>query len=134
MPENNIIAAVEIAGPGFINFRLSDAVLQSVVKDIRLSQEDYGKGEIPEGQRYINLEYVSANPTGPLHVGHGRWAVLGDAMARVMRHAGYDVYEEFYINDHGTQMDVFGNSVSVRYMQQLGYDYEMPEQCYGGSK
>ncbi|MEY8563128.1 arginine--tRNA ligase [Eggerthellaceae bacterium 3-80] len=133
LPENNIIAAVEIAGPGFINFRLSDAVLQSVVKDIRLSQEDYGKGEIPEGQRYINLEYVSANPTGPLHVGHGRWAVLGDAMARVMRHAGYDVYEEFYINDHGTQMDVFGNSVSVRYMQQLGYDYEMPEQCYGGS-
>lgn len=133
LPQNDVIAAVEIAGPGFINFRLSDAVLQSVVKDVRISQENYGKGEIPEGERYVNLEYVSANPTGPLHVGHGRWAVLGDAMARVMRHAGYDVFEEFYINDHGTQMDVFGNSVAVRYMQRLGYDYEMPEQCYGGS-
>ena len=81
----------------------------------------------------INLEYVSANPTGPMHVGHGRWAALGDAMARVMRHAGYDVSEEFYINDHGVQMDVFGNSVSVRYQQLLGRDVPMPENGYGGS-
>lgn len=133
LPENDVVASVEIAGPGFINFRLSDAVLQSVVREVREEEENYGKGEIPEGERKINLEYVSANPTGPLHVGHGRWAALGDAMARVMRHAGYDVYEEFYINDHGTQMDVFGNSVGVRYMQLLGHDVEMPEVCYGGS-
>ncbi len=133
IPANDMIADVSIAGPGFINIRLTDAVLQNVVRLVRETQEDFGKGEVPEGERKINLEYVSANPTGPLHVGHGRWGALGDAMARVMRHAGYDVYEEFYINDHGTQMDVFGNSVAVRYMQLLGYDYEMPEQCYGGS-
>ncbi len=133
LSENDMIASVEIAGPGFINIRLADAVLQNVVKVVRDEAEDYGRGQIPEGMRKVNLEYVSANPTGPLHVGHGRWAALGDSMARVMRHAGYDVYEEFYINDHGTQMDVFGNSVGVRYMQLLGHDVEMPEQCYGGT-
>ena len=133
IPANDIIAAVSIAGPGFINFRLTDAVLQNVVRQVREQGFDYGKGQIPQGERYVNLEYVSANPTGPLHVGHGRWATLGDAMARVMRHAGYDVYEEFYCNDHGNQMNVFGNSVAVRYMQLLGHDVEMPEQCYGGA-
>ena len=133
IPTNEVIASVEIAGPGFINIRLSDAVLQGVVREVRAEAEDFGRGTVPEGERKINLEYVSANPTGPFHVGHGRWAALGDAMARGMEHAGYDVYEEFYINDHGTQMDVFGNSVAVRYMQLLGHDVEMPEQCYGGS-
>ena len=133
IPENAMIESVEIAGPGFINIRLNDSQLQEVIRVVRTEGDAYGRGTIPEGQRNINLEYVSANPTGPLHVGHGRWAALGDAMARVMRHAGYDVYEEFYINDHGTQMDVFGNSVGVRYMQLLGHDAEMPEQCYGGS-
>ncbi len=133
IPANTMIASTDIAGPGFINIRLSDSVLQEVVREVREEAEGFGRGTIPEGMRKVNLEYVSANPTGPLHVGHGRWAALGDSMARVMRHAGYDVYEEFYINDHGTQMDVFGNSVGVRYMQRLGHDVEMPEQCYGGS-
>ncbi len=133
LPANDMVSAVEIAGPGFINIRLADAVLQGVVREVRAEGFDYGRGEIEPGRRYVNLEYVSANPTGPLHVGHGRWATLGDAMARVMRHAGYDVYEEFYCNDHGTQMDVFGNSVAVRYMQLLGHDVKMPEQCYGGA-
>lgn len=133
LPENELVESVEIAGPGFINIRLSPQALQSVVDDVRRLQEDYGKGEIPEGMRYVNLEYVSANPTGPMHVGHGRWAALGDAIARVMRHGGYDVYEEFYINDHGVQMDIFGNSVAVRYLQLLGQDVEMPENSYGGS-
>ncbi len=133
LPENSMISSVEIAGPGFINIRLADGVLQDVVRDVREKGDAFGKGEIPQGERYIILEYVSANPTGPLHVGHGRWATLGDAIARVMRHAGYDVYEEFYVNDHGNQMNVFGNSVAVRYMQLLGHDEEMPEQCYGGS-
>ena len=133
IPANTMIASTDIAGPGFINIRLSDSVLQEVVREVREEAEGFGRGTIPEGMRKVNLEYVSANPTGPLHVGHGRWAALGDSMARVMRHAGYDVYEEFYINDHGTQMDVFGNSVGVRYMQCLGHDVEMPEQCYGGS-
>ena len=133
LPENGIIASTEIAGPGFINFRLSSTVLQGVVSQVREEKEGFGRGFIPEGQRYINLEYISANPTGPMHVGHGRWAALGDATARVMRHAGYDVYEEFYINDAGTQMDNFGESVAVRYQQILGRDVEMPEACYAGS-
>ena len=133
IPANDMIASVEIAGPGFINIRLSDAVLQGVVREVREEGDNFGRGTIPEGERYVNLEYVSANPTGPFHVGHGRWASLGDAMARVMRHGGYDVYEEYYINDHGNQMDVFGNSVNVRYQQLLGRGVEMPEACYGGA-
>ncbi len=133
LPENGILAPAESAGPGFINFRLSSTVLQGVVSQVREEKEGFGHGFIPEGQRYINLEYISANPTGPMHVGHGRWAALGDATARVMRHAGYDVYEEFYINDAGTQMDNFGESVAVRYQQILGRDVEMPEACYAGS-
>lgn len=132
IPENDMIVSTEIAGPGFINIRLSAHVLQEVVRDVREEEEDYGRGEVPEGERKINLEYISANPTGPMHVGHGRWAALGDSMARVMEHAGYDVYEEFYVNDHGVQMDNFGESVAVRYQQLLGRDVEMPENCYAG--
>ncbi len=132
LPQNELIASAEIAGPGFINFRLTESALQSVVAAVREERMNYGRSEQPEGTPRINLEYVSANPTGPMHVGHGRWAALGDATARVLRHAGYDVYEEFYVNDHGVQMDVFGNSIVVRYQQALGQDVEMPEKCYGG--
>ena len=128
IPENDVVKSAEIAGPGFINVRLTDAALQGVVAAIREQRADYGRGTGAEGERKVNLEYISANPTGPMHIGHGRWAALGDSMARVMRHAGYDVYEEFYVNDHGTQMDVFGNSKAVRYMQLLGHDVEMPKQ------
>ena len=133
LPDNQLVKSAEIAGPGFINFRLSEQALQSVVADVRRERADFGRSAAPEDQRKVNLEYISANPTGPMHIGHGRWAALGDSMARVMRHAGYDVYEEFYVNDHGTQMDVFGNSIAVRYLQLLGKDVEMPEQCYGGA-
>ena len=133
LPQNNVVKSAEIAGPGFINFRLADEALQSVVASVRDQRDDYGRGSIPDGQNKVNLEYISANPTGPMHIGHGRWAALGDSMARVMRHAGYDVFEEFYVNDHGTQMDVFGNSIAVRYLQLLGHDVEMPEECYGGA-
>ncbi len=133
IPANTMIASVDIAGPGFINIKLAPSAFQSVAARVRAERSDFGRGTLPEGTpRKINLEYVSANPTGPMHVGHGRWASLGDAMARVMRHAGYEVSEEYYINDHGVQMDVFGSSVSVRYMQLLGHDVEMPEKCYGG--
>ena len=133
LPENELVQTVEVAGPGFINVRLTPATFQGVVSQVRSEGDGFGKGAPKTEAGRINLEYVSANPTGPMHVGHGRWAALGDAMARVMRHAGYDVSEEFYINDHGVQMDVFGNSVSVRYQQLLGRDVEMPEKCYGGS-
>ena len=133
LPANDVVKSAEIAGPGFINFRLTESALQGVVSAIRDQRDQFGRGTIAEGSRKVNLEYISANPTGPMHIGHGRWAALGDSMARVMRHAGYDVSEEFYVNDHGTQMDVFGNSIAVRYMQLLGHDVEMPEQCYGGA-
>lgn len=132
LPENNIVESFEIAGPGFINLTLTNASFQAVVSEARQQGSDFGKSELSEPCK-VNLEYVSANPTGPMHVGHGRWAALGDAIARVMRHAGYSVDEEFYINDQGNQMNVFGNSVVVRYQQLLGQDVEMPEACYGGA-
>ena len=132
LPENNLVESFEIAGPGFINLTLTNASFQAVVPEARQQGSDFGKSELSEPCK-VNLEYVSANPTGPMHVGHGRWAALGDAIARVMRHAGYSVDEEFYINDQGNQMNVFGNSVVVRYQQLLGQDVEMPEACYGGA-
>lgn len=132
LPENNLVESFEIAGPGFINLSLTNASFQAVVSEARQQGSDFGKSELSEPCK-VNLEYVSANPTGPMHVGHGRWAALGDATARVMRHAGYSVDEEFYINDQGNQMNVFGNSIVVRYQQLLGQDVEMPEACYGGA-
>ncbi len=132
LPENNLVESFEIAGPGFINLTLTNASFQAVVSEARQQGSDFGKSELSEPCK-VNLEYVSANPTGPMHVGHGRWAALGDAIARVMRHAGYSVDEEFYINDQGNQMNVFGNSVVVRYQQLLGQNVEMPEACYGGA-
>ena len=131
LPENDHIASVDIAGPGFINIKLTPTAYQGVVSEAREQGADFGKSTV-EGPNYINIEYVSANPTGPFHVGHGRWAALGDATARVLRHAGYRVYEENYINDHGVQMDNFGESVAVRYQQLLGRDVSMPESCYAG--
>ena len=133
LPKNDLIASTEIAGPGFVNICLTNAALASVIDEARREGMDFGRGEAPANAGRINLEYVSANPTGPMHVGHGRWAALGDSMARVLRHAGFDVSEEFYINDHGTQMDNFGRSVSVRYEQLCGRDVPMPENCYGGA-
>lgn len=131
LPENDVIDSVEIAGPGFINLTLANAVFQNVISEVRQQGANYGKSTLPEPCK-VDLEYVSANPTGPMHVGHGRWAALGDSIARVMRHAGYDVDEEFYINDQGNQMNVFADSLVVRYQQALGLDVEMAEASYGG--
>lgn len=131
LPENDVIDSVEIAGPGFINLTLANAVFQNVISEVRQQGANYGKSTLPEPCK-VDLEYVSANPTGPMHVGHGRWAALGDSIARVMRHAGYDVDEEFYINDQGNQMNVFADSLVVRYQQALGLGVEMPEASYGG--
>ncbi len=132
IPENTMIAHAEIAGPGFINLTLSPAVFQQVISEVRTAGDTYGSSSLVEPVS-INLEYVSANPTGPMHVGHGRWAALGDSIARILRHAGYSVDEEFYINDQGNQMNVFANSIVVRYLQLLGHDIEMPEASYGGA-
>ena len=132
LPDNALVATTDIAGPGFINFTLNPASFQEVVREVRMKGEDYGRSELEKPCK-VNLEYVSANPTGPMHVGHGRWAALGDSMARIMRHAGYSVDEEFYVNDEGNQMNVFADSLVVRYLQLLGEKIELPEQSYGGA-
>ena len=116
MPEDPAIEKVEIAGPGFINFYLSVAVKNAIFGEAREKGMDFAKSNVGGGLK-TQVEFVSANPVGPMHIGHGRWAALGDSLCRVMDHAGYEIQREFYINDHGSQMNTFGNSISTRYMQ-----------------
>ncbi|MDI6693203.1 MAG: arginine--tRNA ligase [Anaerosomatales bacterium] len=125
------IASVEVAGPGFINVRLAPAVFQREVERVRRERERYG-AQPPRGER-VQVEFVSANPVGPMHVGHGRWAALGDSIARLLEHAGYDVEREFYVNDAGVQMDIFAASVSARYMELCGREVQFPEDGYRGA-
>ncbi|TLM77500.1 MAG: arginine--tRNA ligase, partial [Actinobacteria bacterium] len=122
----------EVAGPGFINLRLSASALQRVVADVRSAGAAYGRCDLGHGRR-VQVEFVSANPVGPMHVGHGRWAALGDSMARVLEHAGWRAEREFYVNDAGVQMDVFGASVAARYLELLGREVEFPEDGYRGA-
>ena len=110
------VEKVEVAGPGFINFYLSPAAKNAVFGTVRAEGADFARSNVGGGQK-VQVEFVSANPVGPMHVGHGRWVAIGDSLCRVMEHAGYDVEREYYINDHGSQMDVFGGSLSVRYLQ-----------------
>lgn len=124
------ITAMEIAGPGFINFRFSPTWLQQQLSHI-LQTEDFGKSDLLAGKRYM-VEFVSANPTGPLTVGHGRNAVLGDTVARLYEWAGANVTREYYFNNAGRQMRVLGESVHARYAQELGLDVALPEGGYEG--
>jgi arginyl-tRNA synthetase len=110
------IDKVEIAGPGFINFYLSTGANNEIFRIVIEQGADFGKSDVGHGQK-VQVEFVSANPTGPMHVGHGRWVALGDSLCRVLEHTNYQVEREYYINDHGSQMDVFGRSVSKRYLQ-----------------
>ena len=110
------IERIEVAGPGFINFYLSHAAGNDVIAQIRREGAEFGRSDFGGGQK-VQVEFISANPVGPMHIGHGRWAALGDSLCNVMAHAGYDVEREYYINDHGSQMDVFGSSVAMRYLQ-----------------
>jgi arginyl-tRNA synthetase len=126
------IEAVEIAGPGFINIRLSAPALQRVLRESREQGLDFGRIDAGEGKR-VQVEFVSANPVGPMHVGHGRWAALGDSMARVLAHAGWTVEREFYINDAGVQMDIFGKSVAARYMELTGHEVAFEDDWYQGA-
>ena len=116
MPKSNAVSKVEIAGPGFINFYLNASANNEVLQEVREKGADWGRSDLGHGLK-INYEFISANPTGPLHVGHGRWAALGDSMCNVLEFTGYHVDREYYINDHGSQMDVFGRSVQRRYLQ-----------------
>lgn len=123
--------SVEVAGPGFINLRLQPQLWFGVLETIHRQQQDYGRATIGAGQR-VQVEFVSANPTGPLHIGHGRGAATGDAVAAVLQEAGYSVQREYYINDAGNQMDTLGRSILLRYRQQRGEALDFPTDCYQG--
>ena len=127
-----VLSAVEVAGPGFINFTLDrDRVLLELVR-VAGEGESYGRWSLGGGLRVL-VEFVSANPVGPLHVGHGRWAALGDALCNLLEAVGYDVDREFYLNDYGTQMEVFAASVEARYLELAGREVEFPAEGYHGS-
>ena len=125
--------AVEIAGPGFINFRLSKKWMGEVVKDIITLDDDYGRQNIGGGEK-VQVEFVSANPTGPLHVGHGRGAAVGDIIARILDFTGWQVEKEYYINDAGLQMEILGRSTQSRYFKLLNCPERapFPEDAYKG--
>ncbi|MBM3187580.1 MAG: arginine--tRNA ligase [Chloroflexi bacterium] len=125
------VGAVEVAHPGFVNFRLSDVWLTSLVDAILSAPEAYGRLDLGAGQR-IQVEYVSANPTGPLHVGSARNAALGDTLASVLEAAGYDVQREYYVNDAGSRVGAFGETLYARYAQALGREAQVPEEGYHG--
>lgn len=126
------VDSVEVAGPGFINIRLAAHFWPRVVAAILDQRQDYGRSSLGGGER-VNVEYVSANPTGPLHVGHCRGAVFGDALANLLAFAGFDVTREYYINDAGTQVDILARSTFLRYREALGHDIgDIPEGLYPG--
>ena len=125
------VSSAEVAGPGFLNLRLGDAVWQGLPKTILSSGTAYGKSDMGQGKR-VNVEYVSANPTGPLHVGHTRGAVFGDALASLLDYAGYDVTREYYINDGGAQVDVLARSVYLRYQEAHDLSVDWPDGTYPG--
>ena len=125
------IASFEPAPPGFINFRLSDEWLQRQIETVIAAGDGFGSADVGSGRK-VMVEFVSVNPTGPVHVGHTRGAVLGSALANTMRAAGYEVTREYYINDAGSQMEAFYRSVWTRYQQALGREAAMPENGYQG--
>ncbi len=128
---SGFIEKIEIAGPGFINFFLSDTAWQPVLKQIFNEDADYGRCDAGSGKR-VQVEFVSANPTGPLHIGHGRGAAVGDSVSRILSFAGYDVAREYYINDAGKQIETLGRSVWLRILELSGASLEFPGDCYQG--
>lgn len=126
----HFLEKVELAKPGFINFYLSNDWLYQVLRDIETDQENFGRTDL--GKEKVQIEFVSANPVGPMHIGHGRWAAVGDVLANLIKFCGQEVTREFYINDYGSQMNIFGQSVAARYLQELGRKVAFPENGYKG--
>ncbi|RJQ31164.1 MAG: arginine--tRNA ligase [Actinobacteria bacterium] len=120
LPESQYIKNVEIAGPGFINFFLTNEWFYQVLNKVEEADKDYGQLSIGKDQS-VNIEFVSANPVGPLHIGHGRWAAVGDSLANILNKAGYEVTKEFYVNDFGRQIDLFAASLGVGEVPDDGY-------------
>jgi arginyl-tRNA synthetase len=131
LPADPLIAATEIAGPGFINIRLATSAWHTILRDILARQADFGT-EPADSRGRVLIEYLSANPTGPLHVGHGRHAAFGASLAAILRAAGYEVDEEYYVNDAGRQMDILAASVWLRYAEEHGSEIPFPAKCYQG--
>lgn len=130
--DSNIISKTEIAGPGFINFYFTPSFLSEIVKDINERVDEFGKSKKYSGKR-ANVEFVSANPTGPLTVGHGRGAVTGDTIANMLEWIGYEVNREYYFNDAGRQMRKLGESVKLRYFEILGEEINFTDEYYQGN-
>jgi arginyl-tRNA synthetase len=128
---DGIIERVEIAGPGFMNFFIREGILTRLLEEVERQGERYGSSDLGKGRR-VQVEFVSANPTGPLHVGHARGAVVGDVTANILETVGCRVFREYYINDAGNQMNNLGKSVFLRYRELLGEKGEFPEGCYRG--
>ncbi len=128
----DFLSKVEVAPPGFVNFTLDDGWLAGQVGEILSAGQSYGDVPLGQGER-VQVEYVSANPTGPLHVGSGRNAVIGDSLANVLEASGYEVQREFYVNDAGSQIKVFAGTLYARYAQALGRDEPLPEGGYPGA-
>ncbi|MDD6949342.1 MAG: arginine--tRNA ligase [Subdoligranulum sp.] len=132
--DGTYFTSVEIAGPGFLNFRLGEKWYADVVEDVEREADAYGRGEGLKGKKYM-VEFVSANPTGPMHMGNARGGALGDCLAACLDWAGYDVTREFYINDAGNQIQKFGKSLAIRYLQLYKGEeaVPLPEECYQGA-
>lgn len=128
---NTVFERYEIAGPGFINFFLSQKYYSEILKDIIACGDDYGKSDYGQSKRIL-VEFVSANPTGPMHIGNARGGAIGDCLASVLSWAGYDVNREFYVNDAGNQIEKFATSLEVRYLQHYDSSVELPEDAYHG--
>ncbi len=122
----------EVAGAGFLNFYFNDAFYADILMDVRARGDDYGRSDYGKGQRIL-VEFVSANPTGPMHMGNARGGALGDCLAALLEAAGYAVEREFYVNDAGNQIEKFGLSLEIRYRQYFGEDIELPAECYQGA-
>ncbi|MDO9230427.1 MAG: arginine--tRNA ligase [Syntrophales bacterium] len=128
---DGVLEKVEIAGPGFLNFFVREGGLTTLLDAVERQGDRYGSPDLGKGRR-VQVEFVSANPTGPLHIGHARGAVVGDVVANILAAVGYQVFREYYINDAGNQMDNLGKSVLLRYRELLGETAEFPEGCYRG--
>jgi arginyl-tRNA synthetase len=126
-----LIEKIEIAGPGFINFYVTPTAWHPVLLEIQKTDRRFGASELGGGER-VQVEFVSSNPTGPLHVGHGRGAAVGDSVANILSFCGYDVQREYYVNDSGRQIQTLGRSVFLRYRELFGKSAPFPEDCYQG--
>ena len=131
LPDSEIVGKVWVAGPGFVNFALDEGWLRSQVDRVIEQGETFGNSDLGGGER-VQVEFVSVNPTGPVHVGHARGAVLGSALANALEAAGCDVQREYYVNDGGTQMELFYQTAYARYLQQCGRQADIPEDGYRG--